>query len=54
MANLFIPRDDIKIRKTFTKDIIAGGVSAAISRTSVAPFDRIKLILQTQSLSDKQ
>ena len=30
-----------------------GGVSAAISKTSVAPMERVKLIIQNQEASDK-
>ncbi|RZC34472.1 Mito carr domain containing protein [Asbolus verrucosus] len=34
--------------ENFLKDFIAGGVSAAISKTAVAPIERVKLILQVQ------
>lgn len=37
--------------KIFLKDCLAGGTSAAISITIVAPIERIKLILQTQHIS---
>ena len=33
---------------SFLKDLAAGGVSGAISKTVVAPIERVKLILQTQ------
>merc|ERR1739838_942696 len=36
---------------SFAKDFIAGGVSAAISKTCVAPIDRLKLLLQVQHAS---
>lgn len=36
---------------SFAKDFIAGGVSAAISKTAVAPIERVKLILQVQHVS---
>jgi len=35
----------------FMKDFIAGGVSAAISKTAVAPIERVKLLLQVQHVS---
>lgn len=36
---------------SFFKDFMAGGISAAIAKTAVAPFDRVKLILQVQETS---
>lgn len=36
---------------SFFKDFMAGGISAAIAKTAVAPFDRVKLILQVQHTS---
>merc|ERR1712191_26342 len=45
----------IKMAKTdpmsFAKDFIAGGVSAAVSKTAVAPIERVKLLLQVQAAS---
>lgn len=35
----------------FAKDFIAGGVSAAVSKTVVAPIERVKLLLQVQHVS---
>jgi len=35
----------------FAKDFVAGGVSAAISKTAVAPIERVKLLLQVQHAS---
>jgi len=35
----------------FLKDFIAGGVAAAISKTAVAPIERVKLLLQVQHIS---
>jgi len=35
----------------FGKDFIAGGVAAAISKTAVAPIERVKLLLQVQHAS---
>ena len=36
------------IDHTFLKDFFAGGISAAISKTLVAPIERVKLLLQIQ------
>ena len=36
---------------SFTKDFLAGGISAAISKTAVAPIERVKLLLQVQAAS---
>lgn len=33
---------------SFAKDLAAGGVAGAISKTLVAPIERVKLLLQTQ------
>lgn len=35
----------------FVKDFMAGGISAAISKTAVAPIERVKLLLQVQHIS---
>lgn len=35
----------------FAKDFAAGGVAAAISKTAVAPIERVKLLLQVQHAS---
>lgn len=35
----------------FAKDFLAGGVSAAVSKTAVAPIERVKLLLQVQHIS---
>ena len=32
----------------FTADLMAGGVAGAVSKTAVAPIERVKLLLQTQ------
>jgi len=37
----------------FALDFLLGGVSAAISKTAVAPIERVKLLLQTQDANDK-
>lgn len=36
---------------SFVKDFMAGGVSAAVAKTSVAPIERVKLLLQVQHVS---
>lgn len=36
---------------SFVKDLAAGGISAAISKTAVAPIERVKLLLQVQAAS---
>lgn len=33
----------------FFKDLIAGGTAAAISKTAVAPIERVKLLLQVRA-----
>ena len=35
-------------KHNFLKDFLIGGVSAAIAKTSVAPIERVKIILQCQ------
>lgn len=32
----------------FLKDFLAGGISAAVSKTAVAPIERVKILLQVQ------
>ncbi|XP_077157953.1 ADP/ATP translocase 4 [Paroedura picta] len=36
---------------SFGKDLMAGGVAAALSKTAVAPIERVKLLLQVQASS---
>lgn len=36
---------------SFAKDFLAGGTAAAISKTAVAPIERVKLLLQVSSYS---
>jgi solute carrier family 25 (adenine nucleotide translocator) protein 4/5/6/31 len=40
-----------KPQKSFITDFLIGGVSAAISKTCVAPIERVKLLLQNQDAS---
>jgi len=37
-----------KKKKNFLLDFMIGGVSAAVSKTAVAPIERVKLLLQVQ------
>lgn len=37
-----------KKKKSFIVDFLAGGISAAVSKTVVAPIERVKLLLQVQ------
>ncbi|XP_030762193.1 ADP,ATP carrier protein 1-like [Sitophilus oryzae] len=37
--------------KSFIKDFLAGGISAAVAKTAVAPIERVKLLLQVQEVS---
>ncbi|XP_012137965.1 ADP,ATP carrier protein-like isoform X2 [Megachile rotundata] len=37
--------------KSFLVDFLAGGISAAVSKTAVAPLERVKLLLQVQHTS---
>jgi solute carrier family 25 (adenine nucleotide translocator) protein 4/5/6/31 len=40
-------------KSSFLLDFALGGVSAAISKTAVAPIERVKLLLQTQDASSQ-
>lgn len=40
-----------KMKKSFMTDFLIGGVSAAVSKTVVAPIERVKLLLQVQDAS---
>lgn len=40
-----------KRQKSFITDFLIGGVSAAVSKTLVAPIERVKLLLQVQDAS---
>ncbi|NP_001296499.1 ADP,ATP carrier protein-like isoform X1 [Bombyx mori] len=45
------PKKEDEASYGFLKDFLAGGISAAISKTAVAPIERVKLILQVQHVS---
>lgn len=36
------------MNKDFLLDFVAGGISAAVSKTIVAPLERVKILLQVQ------
>ena len=37
--------------KSFFRDLALGGIAGGISKTAVAPIERVKLVLQTQDAS---
>jgi len=37
-----------KMNQDFMLDFLAGGISAAVSKTIVAPLERVKILLQIQ------
>lgn len=39
---------------SFAKDFLAGGIAAAISKTAVAPIERVKLLLQVRPASSDE
>ena len=39
--------------RNFRQDFLIGGVAAAVSKTAVAPIERVKLLLQTQDVNVK-
>ena len=41
-------------KKSFASDFLIGGVSAAVSKTVVAPIERVKLLLQVQDAMGKK
>lgn len=42
-----------KTNPHFMRDFLIGGVSAAVSKTAVAPIERVKILLQTQDASQQ-
>lgn len=42
------------IKQSFAVDFLVGGVSAAVSKTAVAPIERVKLLLQVQDALSKK
>eukprot|EP01032_Pedospumella_encystans_P025201 gene25201-28490_t len=41
----------VPIRDSFVRDLVAGGMSGIIAKTIGAPADRVKLLIQTQSIN---
>lgn len=41
-------------KKSFASDFLIGGISAAVSKTVVAPIERVKLLLQVQDAMGKK
>jgi len=41
---------DGKKKSSFVVDFMAGGISAAVSKTIVAPIERVKMLLQVQQV----
>jgi len=37
-------------KKNFLVDFLTGGISAAVSKTIVAPIERVKMLLQVQEV----
>ncbi|XP_067640143.1 ADP,ATP carrier protein-like [Eurosta solidaginis] len=44
-------KSDLSDPLGFLKDFMAGGISAAIAKTAMAPIERVKLLLQVQAIS---
>merc|ERR1712051_1027676 len=44
-------KEIVIMSKDFMLDFIAGGISAAVSKTVVAPLERVKILLQIQDAS---
>lgn len=45
---VFVPSPSEKSLANFATNFLMGGVSAAVSKTAVAPLERVKLLLQNQ------
>lgn len=45
------PPSSSRRQKSFMSDFLIGGISAAVSKTVVAPIERVKLLLQVQDAS---
>ena len=41
-------------KRSFASDFLIGGISAAVSKTVVAPIERVKLLLQVQDAMKKK
>jgi hypothetical protein len=55
-ANDAVPESELSKKKksnlkSFVRDLLLGGTAGGISKTIVAPIERVKLVLQTQDAS---
>jgi len=48
-----VPKKGTVTTKDILIDFLAGGTAGAISKTAVAPLERVKLLLQTQDVNQK-
>ncbi|CAH0703215.1 unnamed protein product [Spodoptera exigua] len=46
-----LPKKPKRETSAFVKDFLAGGISAAVSKTAVAPIERVKILLQVQDVN---
>jgi len=53
MAAAPAEKDSSAVIRGFLTDLAAGGVAGAVSKTAVAPIERVKLLLQTQDSNPK-
>ena len=53
MKMMALSEKKTKTAKDIAIDWLAGGISAAVSKTAVAPIERVKLLLQTQDANPK-
>ncbi len=44
------PEDSVTQGGQWWKNLIAGGVAGAVSRTATAPFDRLKIVMQVENV----
>lgn len=52
-SHFIIPAKKEKTVTDILKDWAAGGIAAGISKTAVAPIERVKLLLQTQDANPR-
>lgn len=53
MGEVVKPAKKAKDRILFAKDFLAGGTLGSISKTVLAPMERVKLLLQVQHASNQ-